>query len=207
MTLLIITDSKILQHIPVGWTLVLPFQLVMCSGSYLRHNWLIVTICSSRVVWRTLWIWRMSTQSLTSPPRWSGVKQIVLHWRYVGSWWCYDMETLSALLALAVGNALVTSGSRHKGPVMRTFDDYLLLAWMKLAWIMCPVLRNMVIELLKNFILFSIFLVWKKCFEWHYIHSIFFLNICKVRQASVLTRVIYKHLWKHDWYTVSCPIS
>ena len=42
-------------------------------------------------------------------------------------WWCHDMETLSALLALCDGNLLVTSG--FPSPVKQTFDIYLMSVW------------------------------------------------------------------------------
>ena len=51
------------------------------------------------------------------------------------SWWCYDLEMLSQFLALCVGNHHVGImwginhvDSPHKGPVMWSFDVYLLLA-------------------------------------------------------------------------------
>ena len=37
------------------------------------------------------------------------------------SWWLYDMEMLSSLLALCEGNPL---DSPHKGPVMRRYDGF-----------------------------------------------------------------------------------
>ena len=37
-----------------------------------------------------------------------------------GAWWCHQMETLSALLALCEGNPLITGGFTLKRPVMHS---------------------------------------------------------------------------------------
>ena len=42
------------------------------------------------------------------------IGQWLLWWRPVGQWWRYDMETLSASLALCVGNPSVSGGFPHK---------------------------------------------------------------------------------------------
>ena len=45
-------------------------------------------------------------------------------------WWCHDMETLSSLLVLYVGNpycSLIDTPRPHKGPVMQSFDDFFVI--------------------------------------------------------------------------------
>ena len=39
-------------------------------------------------------------------------------------WWCHQMKTFSALLALSVGNSLVTGEFFSQRPVMRSFDVF-----------------------------------------------------------------------------------
>ena len=43
------------------------------------------------------------------------------------SWWCHQMETFSALLALCDGNTPVTGGIPWQRPVRRSFDVFFVL--------------------------------------------------------------------------------
>ena len=45
------------------------------------------------------------------------------------AWWCHQMETSSALLALCEGNQLVTSGCHHKSHWCRALMFPLIWAW------------------------------------------------------------------------------
>ena len=44
-------------------------------------------------------------------------------------WWCHQMETFSALLAICEGNTTVTSGSPHKGQWRGALMFSLICAW------------------------------------------------------------------------------
>ena len=48
-------------------------------------------------------------------------------WGIFCLWWRHGFETISALLALCVGNPPDTSGFPHKGPVMRSFDMFFVV--------------------------------------------------------------------------------
>ena len=50
------------------------------------------------------------------------------------SWWRHQMETISALLALCVGNSPVPVNSPHKRPVTRSFDLRLNKRMSKQPW-------------------------------------------------------------------------
>ena len=53
----------------------------------------------------------------------------------VGSaWWRHQMETFSASLALCAGNSPVTSEFPLQRPVMRSFDVFLICAWIN-GWV------------------------------------------------------------------------
>ena len=54
-----------------------------------------------------------------------------------GTWSRHQMETFSALLALCAGNSLVTGEFLAKRPVTRTFDDFLICAWIN-GWVDNP---------------------------------------------------------------------
>ena len=48
-------------------------------------------------------------------------------WRYFSNcwaWWCHQMETFSALMALCEGNSPVTGEFPSQRPVMRSFDVF-----------------------------------------------------------------------------------
>ena len=45
------------------------------------------------------------------------------------SWWCGQMDTFSALLALCAGNSLFTSEFPAQRPVTRSFDVFFICAW------------------------------------------------------------------------------
>ena len=45
------------------------------------------------------------------------------------SWWCHQMETFSALLALCEGNPPVTGGFPSQRPVARSVDVFFICAW------------------------------------------------------------------------------
>ena len=44
-------------------------------------------------------------------------------------WWCHQMETFFALLAICAGNSPVTSEFPAQRPVMRSFDVFIDLRW------------------------------------------------------------------------------
>ena len=54
------------------------------------------------------------------------------------SWWCHEMETFSALLALCPGNSPVTGEFPAQRPVTRSFDVFFNLhlnkRWSKQSW-------------------------------------------------------------------------
>ena len=50
-------------------------------------------------------------------------------------WWCYQMETFSALLAICVGNSPVTGEFPAQRPVTQCFDDFFFIcAWIN-GWV------------------------------------------------------------------------
>ena len=49
-------------------------------------------------------------------------------------WWRHQMKTFSALLALCPGNSLVTGEFPSQRPVTRSFDVYLVCAWIS-RWV------------------------------------------------------------------------
>ena len=70
-------------------------------------------------------------------------------WELPQKWWCHDMETLTAFLALCVVNPLVTDGFHYKGPVengtlilivMAKFESHIYwgqtLEWLKKYFIL-----------------------------------------------------------------------
>ena len=63
-----------------------------------------------------LWHWWFSVKSLSAECH----RMTKQHW----SWWCYQMETFSALLALCAENSLVTGEFPSQRPVTRSFDVF-----------------------------------------------------------------------------------
>ena len=56
------------------------------------------------------------------------------HVKYVFPWWRHQMETFLALLAFCAGNSPVTGEFPAQRPVMRSFDVYLICAWIN-GWV------------------------------------------------------------------------
>ena len=56
---------------------------------------------------------------------------VIQHWtqNWGGSWWCHQMETFFALVALCAGNSPVTGEFPAQRPVTRSFDASLICAW------------------------------------------------------------------------------
>ena len=57
---------------------------------------------------------------------------VIMDWLDACTWWCHDMETLSASLALCEGNPPITCDlppQKHKKQVTWTFDVSLLSSW------------------------------------------------------------------------------
>ena len=50
------------------------------------------------------------------------------------SWWCHQMETFTALLALCAGNSSVTGEFPLQRPVTQSCDIFLICAWIN-AWV------------------------------------------------------------------------
>ena len=57
---------------------------------------------------------------------WRSLHYMLTHWGLVMRipWWRHQMETFSVLLALCVGNSLVTSEFPSQGPVTQSFDVF-----------------------------------------------------------------------------------
>ena len=53
---------------------------------------------------------------------------------WILSWWRHQMETFSASLALCSGNSPVTGESPSQRPVTRSFDVFLICAWIN-GWV------------------------------------------------------------------------
>ena len=66
--------------------------------------------------------------------------ELILFWFWffsstVGcSWWCHQMETFCALLAICVGNSPVTGEFPSQRPVTRSFDFSLICVWIN-SWV------------------------------------------------------------------------
>ena len=82
-------------------------------------------------------------------PQWSFCEQTrsiaaIIHtraWRFVlpgMPWWRHQMETFFALLALCAGNSPVTGEFPAQKPVTRSFDVFLIPAWINGWWFETP---------------------------------------------------------------------
>ena len=78
-------------------------------------------VCPRNVLWRQFNI---------------GVRQWLWTYHRIANenWWRHDIETLSALLALGELIARPMVGFSHNGPVMRRFDDELIVIWGLCHW-------------------------------------------------------------------------
>ena len=70
---------------------------------------------------------------IIGPESHSLLKSVLSAWRS-SSWWCYQMETFSALLALCAGNSPVTGEFPPQRPVTWSFDVSLICAWIN-GWV------------------------------------------------------------------------
>ena len=58
----------------------------------------------------------------------------IFHHSRLGAWWRHQMETFSALLALCAGNSPVTCEFPSQRRVARSFDVFLICAWIN-GWV------------------------------------------------------------------------
>ena len=66
-----------------------------------------------------------------------GTREVPYYMQLYPTWWCHQMETFSALLALCAGNSPVTGEFHSQRPVTPSFDvffDLRLNKWLSKQW-------------------------------------------------------------------------
>ena len=111
----------------------LPMSLVMIVStsilSYLILSYIIIIIIIIIIIKSEVWLichcLRLGNETMVCAVclfiLWTAVVWFVM---MIDTWWCHQMETFSALLALCAGNSPVTGEFPSQRPVTRSFDVF-----------------------------------------------------------------------------------